>query len=102
MFDLPEKVTVWTETSNDGEGNRTYAHEIANARHADIQKMITDKHGKSYMSKAAIYLRSDTVSLKSIVKMGGTEALTPPDDADEVMQLANTPSGAGNLFKLWL
>lgn len=102
-FCLPEKVTIWNKSSNDGFGGSTWtAPLVVDARIALKREKITDENGDDYMSKAVFYCGEITLTAKSKVLLGISSLLAPPEDADDVRAITQTPSGAGDLKKAWL
>lgn len=102
-FDLPEKVTIWNQTANDGHGGSTWSAPIVtDARIAFKREKITDENGDNYFSKAVFYCSEISLTADSKAFLGESAELSPPQEADDVIVMTNTPSGAGGLKKAWL
>jgi hypothetical protein len=102
VFNLPEKITVWNQVSNDGVGNITWSDpDVYDARTALKQEKFTDKNGDQQISTAVAY--SDGVNLKinSQVFFGESVELEPIAAANDVRALSQIPSGVGDLKKVW-
>lgn len=106
-FPLPEKITLWRVIGNDGLGGKTYsAPETHAARMAYSQQRFTDINGDDAVSTAVCYTKAsisrEEVQRGIYVLLGeiSTEA-EPPREANDVRGRSQTPSGAGELSKLW-
>ena len=100
MFSLPEKITVWRETANDGFGGITWsAPSVLDARIAYKQEKFTDGNGDDSVSTAVVYTDGDML-LNDKVYFGTSVELSPVAAANDVRALASTPSGT-NLVKGW-
>ena len=94
MFDLPEKITVWRVTGNDGFGGKTWsAPAVLNARIAFKQEKFTDSSGDTAISTSVVYTDGDMI-LNDQVFFGVSADLTPVAAANDVRAAATTPSGA--------
>lgn len=102
MFDLPEKITVWNIAGNSGFGDVTYSGPfVYDARIAFKSEKFTDRNGDQLMSTAVCYTDGIKAKIDSKVFFGESSSPTPVDEADDVRQISQTPSGAGSLKKLW-
>jgi len=100
MFDLPEKISVWREVSNDGFGVITYsAPVVLNARIAFKQEKFTDSNGDTSISTAVVYTDGD-MQLNDKVFFGVSAELAPVAAANDVRALSSTPSGT-DMSKGW-
>ena len=100
MFDLPEKVTVWRATGNDGFGGITFSSpSVLDARIAFKQEKFTDLNGDTSISTAVVYTDGD-MQLNDQVFFGVSTDLTPVAAANDVRALSTTPSGT-DLSKGW-
>lgn len=100
MFDLPEKITVWRSTDNDGFGTKTWsAPVVLDARIAFKQEKFTDINGDTSISTAVAYTDGD-MQLNDQVFFGVSTDLTPVAAANDVRALSETPSGT-DLSKGW-
>ena len=102
MFDLPEKITIWNATGSDGFENGWTVPITADARIAMKREKVTNENGDNVMSKAVVYCEELTLIVDSKVVFGETDVLEPPSTANDVILIAQTPSGAGSLKKVWL
>ena len=101
-FPLPEWITVWDETGNDGFGGRTWSPPVSYpARIAYSHTKSTDASGDDFMSTMQVYSEGTTLAIGSLVAVGQLTDLTPPAAANDVRAISQTPSGAGELRKLW-
>lgn len=107
MFDLPETITIWRRTGNDGFGGTTWATpEEWPARIAYSQQKFTDINGDDATSTAVCYTRasiSETELRAGVLVLLGTAsgAVSPPAEAKDVRARSQTPTGPGALSKLW-
>jgi hypothetical protein len=102
MFELPEKITVWNSTGNDGFGRFIWSSPVIyDARIAFVQKKFTDTNGDSRVSTSVCYSEGLELKNGSMVFFGESGAISPPSEANDVRALSQTPSGAGDLKKAW-
>jgi len=102
MFDLPDKITVWNEVSNDGFGGITFSAPVTfDARIAIRQEKFTDQNGDQLMSTAVCYSEGATLAINSQVFFGVSVALEPVDAANDVRALTEIPISDSNLKKVW-
>ena len=102
MFDLPEIITVWNKGANDGFGGITWTTPAQYpARIAYKSEKFTDTNGDQLLSTAVCYTEGTDVNTDSVVLFGESFSATPDDEADDVRQASQTPSGAGPMKKLW-
>ena len=102
MFRLPEQITVWNESGNDGFGGITYSAPVTeSSRQALKQEKFTDKNGDQQISKAVCYSRSTALKNGSMVFFGTSTDAAPPAAANDVRAISQIPSGAGDLKKVW-
>ena len=103
MFRLPEKMTVWNAVNSDGAGRLTYSAPYHyKCRIAYTQTKFTDKMGDDKISSAVAYSRGAELGVDSIVLLGSySDAVSPPDTANDVRARTMTPSGPGDLKKVW-
>lgn len=103
MFPLPEKLTIWTPKTNDGFGGLTWNGPfVVDSRQALKQEKFTDINGDQQISKAVCYSESEQLITRGArLIFGESEAIEPPDGADDVRAFTATPSGT-NLKKAWL
>ena len=102
MFDLPETITVWTKSANDGYGGSTWSTPVSyDARIAYKSEKFTDSNGAQLISTAVCYSEGSALENNSVVFFGTSVAATPPDAANDVKQISQTPSGSGDLKKAW-
>jgi len=106
MFPLPEQVTIWLRTGSDGLGGITWSAPVTyDARIAYSQQKFTDINGDTVVSSAVCYTEAPVTAeqLRDGVYawFGESTAVAPPAAADDVRALSHTPSGAGDLRKLW-
>lgn len=100
MFDLPEKITIWRATANDGFGGKTWSTPVTYAaRIAFKQEKFTDVNGDISVSKAVVYTEGD-MQLDDKVFFGESVSASPVAAANDVRAIAQTPSGT-NLVKGW-
>ena len=100
MFPLPEKITVWRETANDGFGGKTWsAPTVLDARIAFKQEKFTDINGDQLISTAVVYTDGD-MQIDDRVFFGTSASSSPVPAANDVRALSSTPSGTG-LVKGW-
>ena len=101
MFDLPETITYWRKSGNDGLGGFTWSAPVsAPGRIAYSQRKFTDINGDDKMSSAVCYTEAG-IQTGDMVYFGETTSPTPLPDANDVRLSTNTPSGAGTLKKAW-
>ena len=100
MLDLPETITIWLESSNDGYGVKTYSRSTASARIAYKQEKFTDINGDQQISKAVCYSEADSFTNGAWVLFGESTSDDPDSEADDIRALSMTPSGT-NLKKAW-
>ena len=102
MFELPETITIWNKTANDGFGGFTWSTPVKrDARHADKQEQFRDINGNLTMSSRVVYSEATELAVGSMVLVGGSSLASPTADAEEVRAISSTPSGT-NLKKAWL
>jgi hypothetical protein len=107
VFALPEVVTVWKRTGNDGLGGLTWSDPVTwPARIAYSQQRFTDLNGDQVVSSAVCYTEAPITprELRDGVRvlLGAVSgAVVPPAEADDIRAVSNTPSGAGALRKFW-
>lgn len=100
MFDLPEKITIWRETGNDGFGGLTFsAPVVLDARIAFKQEKFTDINGDTSISTAVVYTDGD-MQLEDKVFFGVSTDPTPVAAANDVRALSSIPSGT-DMSKGW-
>ena len=100
MFSLPEKITVWRATANDGFGGITYsAPVVLDARIAFKQEKFTDISGDTSISTAVVYTDGDMI-LNDQVFFGVSAELEPVAAANDVRALSAIPTGT-TLVKGW-
>lgn len=101
MFPLPESITVWRPIGDDGLGGVTWSDPaIHPARTAFSQREFTDLNGDRKISTAVAYTQGDA-QISDYVLFGASAAVSPPPAARDVRATSQTPSGAGDLKKLW-
>ena len=101
MFDLPEKITIWSIATEDGLGGRTYSGPfVVDGRFALKQEKFTDINGNQQISKAVCYSRSDKFIAGAYVLLAESAAIEPPAEADDIRALAATPS-VTDMRKAW-
>lgn len=102
MFDLPEKITVWNSTSNDGFGRFTWSAPITyDARTALKQEKFTDSNGDQRVSTALAYSEGAELKIGSMVFFGESGSLNPIKESNDVKAISQIPSGPGALKKVW-
>lgn len=102
MFDLPEKITYWRKGGSDGVGGINWIGPVVTAaRIAFKQERFTDANGNDSISRSVVYT-NDVLVDGDFVFLGESSNLTPPPASQDVRAYSNTPSGAGDLRKLWL
>jgi len=102
MFDLPETITVWAKSANDGFGGFTWsAPATYDARIAHKQDKFVDDQGNQLISSAVCYSEGAALAAGVLVYFGTSTDLSPPATANDVRALSQTPSGAGDLKKCW-
>ena len=100
MFSLPEKITIWRETANDGFGGKTWsAPVVLDARIAYKQEKFTDTNGDTAVSTAVVYTDGDML-LNDKVFFGVSASASPVAAANDVRARSATPSGI-DLVKGW-
>ena len=100
MFCLPEKVTVWRETANDGFGGKSWsAPVVLSARIAFKQEKFTDASGDTQISTAVVYTDGD-MQIDDKVFFGVSAELSPVAAANDVRALSSIPSGV-DMSKGW-
>lgn len=100
MFPLPEKITIWRETANDGFGGKTWsAPAVLDARIAFKQEKFTDANGDTAISTAVVYTDGDML-LNDKVFFGESASASPVAAANDVRARSATPSGI-DLVKGW-
>lgn len=103
MFDLPDIVTIWPPGINNGFGEEPGEPVEAAARIAYKNQKITDFNGDDAVSKAVFYCESPALVEGAIVLLGSSNLVpVPPDEADDVIQITQTPTGAGAMKKGWM
>ena len=101
MFPMPERITVWNITGNDGSGGMTWSTPVSyDARIAFKNEKFTDKNGDQLMSTAVCYSEGATMLINSQVFFGDSTDASPPATANDVRALSATPSGT-DLKKAW-
>ncbi len=101
-FSLPETITIWNKINNDGLGNFSWSEPVqAPARIAFVEEKITTPEGDIKMSKAVFYTEAIISKVDSKVFLGSSSSPTPIPEADDVIKMSQTPSGAGDLKKGW-
>lgn len=90
-FKLPETVTVWTPSGNDGFGGVTWIRTETKARTARRTDRVRDDNGDMIDVKLAVYTRV-LIGVKSFVAKGSIADLTPPSTAYEVRVSADNES----------
>lgn len=100
MFSLPEKITVWNQTADDGFGGKTWSRSIYNSRHAFKSEQFRDSQGQLTVSKAVVYTEN-TVSIGDRVFIGESTSSTPVQAAEVVRGLSSVASFT-NMKKVWL
>lgn len=102
VFDMPEKVTIWSNLGNDGFGGVNWGAPVTvDARVAFVQERFTDINGNDAISKSVFYTYGD-FKLGDAAYLGASAEITPPPASDDVRAVSQTPSGAGELKKAWL
>lgn len=102
MFDLPETITVWNKGANDGFGGITWVGPLSYpARIAFKSEKFTDTNGDQLVSTAVCYSKGLDLKIGSVVLFGESFNAVPDQEADDVRQISQTPSGAGDLKKVW-
>jgi hypothetical protein len=100
MFALPEKITIWRVTANDGFGGKTWSTPVTlDARIAFKQEKFTDVNGDTAISTAVVYTDGD-MQLDDKVFFGESASASPVVAANDVRALSSTPSGT-DLVKGW-
>lgn len=100
-FRLPETITVWNPTA-DGFGDIAWSTPIQYpARIAFSAQKFTDTNGDQLLSTAVCYSEGANIQNDSVVLFGASFSAAPDKDADDVRQISQTPSGSGDLKKLW-
>ena len=58
-FDLPQKITFWAPTANNGTGGKTFASGIVvDARIAEVNETFFTPEGKTRQANKAVYART--------------------------------------------
>ena len=100
-FDLDEKITVWNKLPNEGYGPDGFTSPVVvDGRHADVQEKVTNIDGDQVMSKGVVYSDSTLIKIDSKIFIGESKAIEPPEEADDVIKITNTPSGFDDLRKI--
>ena len=99
---LPETITIWTPTGNDGFGGIGYSGPtVVSARHADKIEKFTDANGDQQISKAVVYSRSTALRAGAVVYLGESVSPLPVPGSDDVRAVVSIPSGT-SMVKAWL
>ncbi len=99
-FYLSETATIWVGT-RDAYGQTAFARHEIPAKHAQSQRLFTDKSGNQALSKAVFYFKSDLPTLNTFVVFGADSSSTPPNKAYEIKAFAATPAHT-DMKKAWL
>ena len=103
MFALPETITVWNPTDNDGFGGASWTEPVQYPARVTIRpEKMTDRSGDDFVSAAVAYSEGATLQENSRVTFTASIELLPPADAHDVRRVSQIPSGAGALKKVWL
>lgn len=99
---LPETITVWTRSGNDGLGGTTWSAPASYpARVAYSQKRFVDANGDEKVSQAVCYSEGATLITGALVLFSASTAANPPAASRTVNATSQIPSGAGALKKAW-
>lgn len=102
MFSLPDKITYWKNNGSDGLGGTNWGTPVTvDSRNARKQEKFTDSSGNDAISSSVTYTYADVAEL-DFVQLGVSAEVVPPSTAYMVAAVSQTPSGAGDLKKLWL
>lgn len=101
-FRLPETITVWRNTGNNGYGQLIWSPPVVQpGRYALRQERFTDANGNTAISRAVCYLRGD-IAINDALLFGSSINPTPAGEYLDVKAVSQVPSGAGDLKKVWL
>jgi hypothetical protein len=99
---LPETITVWTRSGNDGLGGPTWSAPVSYpARIAYRQQRFVDTSGAEQVSQAVCYSEGVELRTDALVLFAASTAAYPPTAARTVNATSQIPSGAGALKKAW-
>lgn len=102
MFELPETITIWNKTGNDGFGGFTWSTPVERkSRQANKQEQFRDINGNLTMSSRVVYSDATELAVGSMILIGESSLTSPTADAEEVRAISATPSGT-KLKKVWL
>lgn len=102
MFSLPETITIWVKTGNDGFGGFSWSIPVKrDSRNANKQEQFRDANGQLTMSSRVVYSKATELAVGVMVLVGESSASSPTVDAEEVRAIASIPS-AITMKKVWL
>lgn len=99
MFDFDENITIWTFTK-DNFGAKTWTRFAAKGKHAFKQEKFTDINGDQQISASVCYSDDVNFKPKAYVFFGASADLEPPQAANDIKALSQTPS-FGQIKKAW-
>lgn len=90
---LPQTITIWKPTDNDGAGGITWVEPVAvPGRSADFIEQVKTAEGKVFTSKRVFYTEQN-VELGDYIVISDKSALpAPSDDALEVKFVSHNPT----------
>ena len=90
---LPQTITIWRPTGNDGAGGNTWAAPVAvPGRSADFIEQVKTAEGKVFTSKRVFYTEQD-IELGDYIVVSDKSALpAPSDNALEVKFVSHNPT----------
>lgn len=92
-FSLPQKITYWLKTGNNGTGGSSYAAGVVtDARIADTDDLIFTSEGKQVMARKAVYTRVRVPAGSQIIEAEHEGAAIPVDGSQLVIKASSNAS----------
>ncbi len=101
-MELPQKITYWKKTANDGYGGFTWSAPVSpDARIANKTERFMNEEGRELISKKVVYCRDSNITPGSVFVEGESTDATPPASTEEVKAVASNSSYT-DMVKLWV
>ena len=92
-FVLPQEVTFWIPTANDGMGGKTWAAPVkVDARIAPTNQTVFTAEGKELTANKAVYTRTDLPLGAYVVEGDSIGNATPVNSAQLVINATSNPT----------
>lgn len=92
-FRLPQKITYWLKTGNNGTGGGTYdAGVVVAARIATVDEQVFTGEGKQVMARKAVYTRVNIPTGSQIIEAEHSGVAAPVKGSQLVIKASNNPT----------